>query len=242
MVSLPRILRDYDQEEERLLNELRRQALALHVLPSPASYVDIETFDKDGNILDIYRTRSKSLVRNAYNIVTTQLCAAQNTEGASYGAGGLYNRNTAGSNLSSSTYFHRIYLNSSFYAAAAGVTTNIVAGSNSAEESFEHHSIQTLILNGTTVGRLSYAASESPVCNYDSDEKVWTTFLDRVVMNTSGDTVTIREIALYVTAYHAASTTASIMLARDVLSPVIEVLNLGGARLRYALVSPTYPA
>ena len=81
--------------------------------------------------------------------------------------------------------------------AAGTATEGLVVGTGTNAVALADTALQTRILHGTTAGTLDYGAS---VVNLPSSDSTSTTLiLTRVFANSSGGTITVREIGIYAT-------------------------------------------
>lgn len=258
------ILRNVDPRDEARVKRIQGMCHELHIMPPPVAYVGLEVYQcpkellvaghiPDGLKLDqigvepatVYNARSQSWVRNAYNIAVTQLCAIRNNAGGAYGAGGMYNKNTAGTNryYNTNTSVHSIGTVASWEGALGSVSTGIVVGTGTGAESFEDYALGALVANGTGTGQLSYAAQETSTAAYTSGTKTWASTLVRYINNNSGGAIVVGEVGIYVTAYYvAANNTDQFMLARDLQDPSVSVADTAQLKVTYTITSMAYPA
>ena len=253
------ILRTLDPRDEERVKRIQGMCHELHIMPPPVAYVGLEVYQcpkellvagriPDGLKLDqigvepatVYNARSQSWVRNAYNIVASQMCAIPASTGATYGAGGMYSKNTAGTNQTSSTDFHKITRLSDWQGPIGNTSYGIVVGTGTTAESFEHYVLVTPVAHGTGSGQLSYAAQEATSSAYTSGTKTWASDLIRYLNNNSGGAIVVGETALYVYATSAAANYQ--MLARDLQDPTVSVADTAQLKVTYTITSMAYPA
>ena len=253
------ILRTLDPRDEARVKSIQGMCHELHIMPPPVAYVGLEVYQcpkellvagriPDGLKLDqigvepatVYNARSQSWVRNAYNIVVTQLCGLVASSGATYGAGGLYNKDTSGANRSSATLPHWISSADNWVGTLGAITKGIVVGTGTGAESFEDYGLGTIVANGTGAGQLSYAAQETTTGAYTSGTKTWAATMIRYINNNSGGAIVVGETAPYV--YTIGSSGYYAMLARDLQDPTVSVADTAQLKVTYTITSMAYPA
>ena len=240
-------IHNLDPQKEREFEKLREDGLRLHV-PITEQLWKLEVFDKDGLPVETMHKRAESWVRNAYNMLFS-IMATKGATGTGYGAGSLQMRRTDGTTNVSTTGVNEHSNNPGstdsagsygFRANAGIVTYGILVGSSSAAESFEHHSIQTLITNGTGAGQLSYTETDAPVMTYVAETRILSVDWRRFFNNNSGGDIVVRELAA-VRYYTPVAGGLYYLLSRDLLSSAITIPNAGQLKVTYAF-RITYPA
>ena len=240
-------IHNLDPQKEREFEKLREDGLRLHV-PITEQLWKLEVFDKDGRPVETMHKRAESWVRSAYNMLFS-IMATKGATGAGYGAGSLQMRRTDGTvNASSTTTNDHIVSVAitdgvggyGFRADAGDTTFGILVGSSAVAESFEQHSIQTLIANGTGAGQLSYIATNAPDMTYVAGTRILSVDWRRFFNNNSGGDVVVRELAA-VRFFYPFGTNQNIMLSRDLLPTAITIPNAGQLRVTYTF-RITYPA
>jgi hypothetical protein len=258
---MTQILRTIDPRDTAKMRRIQGLCLREHIMPPPVAYVGAKVYQcpphllvngriPEGLKLDqlgiapalVYDARSQSWVRNAYNIVVTQLLGIRNDEGGTYGAGGMYCKDTGGSNRSfSSAGTHHIRATTAAEGALGSTATGIVVGTGTGAESFEGYALGTIVANGTGAGQLSYAAQETTTASYNAGTKIWTSTMIRYMNNNSGGAIVVGEAACYVNAY-TSETGYYYMLCRDLLSPTVSVADTAQLKVTYTIDSMAYPA
>ena len=238
------ILKAVCPKEEAEIREMHKRQRELHLIPTPMCYLDIEVQDKSGIVVTKYSDRSKSWVRNFYNwMVTQQMACNSNILGTTYEAGTLAVKDTNGIVRSHGTYAIRLNEVASGYGyrGATGSTTNgIVAGTGNAAESFESHILDSLIANGTGAGQLQYQEMSAPTPVWDSQNKTFTLELERIMINSSGGAIDVKEVGLIALLIYAV-TVSRYLVARDVLSSSVNVPNESQIKATYT-IQIVYPA
>lgn len=244
-----------DTKEEQQYERLRKLGQELHI-PIPEAFLTLEVFDKDGKLIQRHHQRSHSWVRNAYNMMFSQLAAKNGNGGAVFGAGFLNIKDTGGTvrtgefgigvgcyDPSSPAWTNLDTPHSSIGALATATHDDhgIVVGSGTNAESFEDYALQTLIVNGTDAGQLSYVASELSSVSYAA--LVLTCTLIRYFNNNSGDSIDVNEVALVIGGMAGSSGSAiyNWVQSRDHLASTVTVPVTGQLRVTYT-VQLTYPS
>ena len=257
---MTQILRVIDPRDTAKMRRIQGLCLREHIMPPPVAYVGARVYQcppellvngkiPEGLKLDelgiepalVYDARSQSWVRNAYNVVVTQMCGIRSDQGAAYGAGGMYCKDTGGTNRSSTDASFQIR-GSTYWAGTIGsVTYGIVAGTGTGAESFEDYALDTIIANGTGAGQLSYAAQETTSSTYTAGTKTWASVMVRYLNNNSGGAIVVGETGCYVRVDYS-STFAYMMLARDLIDPTVSVADTAQLKVTYTITSMAYPA
>ena len=230
-----------DLKEEQQYRELKRLAQKLHI-PIPEAFLTLEVFDKNGKLIQRHRQRSHSWVRNAYNIMFTQL-AGKDGNDDTFGAGKLNAKDTGGVlryGTAPIGFYTRSTVDSltGYRAPAANDTRGILVGSGTNAESFEDYVLQTQIAEGTGAGQLSHIESEAHSVAYA--DTTLTNTLIRYFNNNSGGNVDVNEVALSAYA-DAGGNPYTWITARDKLASTVTVPNTGQLKVTYT-IQLTYPA
>ena len=255
------ILRTLDPRDEARVKSIQGMCHELHIMPPPVAYVGLEVYQcpkellvagriPDGLKLDqigvepatVYNARSQSWVRNAYNIVMTQLCGIDSAYVASYGAGGTYNKNTAGTNTGSSeaTFQIRFVTTSGWLGTLGTDSRGIVVGTGTGAEDFEDYALDAAVANGTGAGQLSYAAQETTIAAYTAGTKTWASTMVRYLNNNSGGAIVVGETGIYAYVYTGAA--YDTMVCRDLQDPTVSVADTAQLKVTYTITSMAYPA
>lgn len=231
-------------KEEQRYERLKKLAWELH-LPIPEAFLTLEVFDKNGKLLQRHHQRSHSWVRNAYNLLLTNL-AGKNLDDGTFGPGLLSIKATSGT-IRDGAYGagagpYNIDLESEgrgYRAAAASNTQGIQVGSGTNAESFEDYMLQTLIAEGTGAGQLNYVLSEVPTKGYAALTQTITHI--RYMNNNSGGDVSINEVGLILYGFAGGVVTEKFMTSRDKLGATVTVPDTGQVKVTYT-VQLTYPS
>ena len=224
--------------EEEKFAALRKNCRDLGVPAPPEIHIGFEVKDKNGILLFEDKQRGHSWTRNFYNSLIGMLFYGKGSEDSTFGAGHIQNaKDTAGTvrkddGAGCIWYPSQYYTATSAYNSGAGSDDNgILVGSGNTAFSVEQYKLATDITHGTSVGNLSYAATEAHVFTYDStaDAEKWETTLKRVFNNNSGASITVSEIGLIGKGRFFYTGDAYYMTERSVLDPTVTVPD--GAQL-----------
>jgi hypothetical protein len=204
------------------------------------AFVEVEVRDKNGNLIDQRRFRSRSFVANLLRLLRQAMI--RYTSGSSLNS--LYVGTTSSEPIDHSNTARPF----TFFTANPNVAHNwLLAGAIEGEDSFgirvgmgtavplpSDFNLATPISHGTGVNQLSYGAVTIDTIIIDGN----TTKLRiiRTFTNNSGNPVTVTEIGLSVRIKVAyADTWAYILIARDLVSPYIGVPAGSTLTIRYIL-------
>jgi len=233
-------------EEEKLYEELRRLGQRLHI-PAPEAFWEIEVRDRSGQIIQRFKQRSHSWVRNAYNMMFCYL-AGKDLSNGSFGAGYLSLKDTGngirygggpvclsqGSSVDSTSMGYR--------GPAGNDAYGILVGSGTNPEDFESYALHIKIANGTGAGQLTYVQSETHAISWNPGTLTMKNELARYFNNNSGADVSVNEVALALRGYGpGGSVPYHYLTARDLLVATVIVPNTGQLKVTYT-VQLTYPA
>ena len=236
-----------DTKEEEKYEQMRHLSQELRI-PFPEAFLALEVLDRKGKVTYAYHQRSHSWVRNAYNVLFSQM-AGKNGSDSTFGAGKLNTRRTSGSVNYGSRPLGSIYdssadsisSSSQGYRADAGVDSQgIMVGSGTDAESFEDYCLAGQIGNGSGAGQLSYVASEPHAVSYDPVTRILRNDLVRYFNNNSGGDVMINEVALHLHTYKGGMWPLGIV-SRDKLASTITLPDTGQLKVTYT-IQLAYPA
>ena len=233
-------------EDERLYEELRRLGQRLHI-PAPEAFWEIEVRDGSGRIIQRFKQRSHSWVRNAYNMMFCYL-AGKDLNNSGFGAGYLSVKDINGAvqygsgpvclgqgvSVDSTSWGYR--------GPAGNHDYGILVGSGINPEDFESYALQAKIANGTGAGQLTYVESEAHAITWNPGTLTMKNELARYFNNNSGGDVDVNEVALALRGYRPGSSVPyNYMTSRDKLVATVTVPNTGQLKVTY-MVQLTYPA
>jgi hypothetical protein len=239
-------INEITQDELATLKRIDEDCHRMHTLAPPKVFLDLNVFNPDGEHVLEYKRLSKTWVRNAYNILATNLMGiASTTGGTTFGAGKMPCKDTGGTARHDADYNFRSFINSggvsvSYYATAGTVTRGIIVGTGTGAESFEDYVIGTLVAHGTGSGQMSYQAQAAASGAYDAGTRVFTTVHRRSFDNSSGGTINVSETALYYTLC-TVSGGFNFLMSRDLLAAPVAVANGQRLTVDYTFTL-TYPA
>ncbi len=206
-------------------------------VPIPQAFLEMKVTMPDGRVVHHHRQRSHSWVRNAYNVIFSQI-ACVNTLGL-FGPGTTACKSTGGGNIAQVSAIGMVTDSSQLqtgrgYTAIAGsVASGIVVGSGAAVESFEDFVLQTPIANGVGAGQLSYIQSNAYVVSYNAGTLTLSMTATRFMNNNSGGDVLVNEVALYAIGSNLGATTWC--KSRDHLGATITIPNTGQLKVTYVV-------
>lgn len=219
---------------------LKKSSLQLHV-PHIAMHLDIEVRMPDGKIAEHRHQRSKSFVRNAYNLFFHTIAGYPMSDGT-WGDGYLNMKNTGGS-LSSGSYRGFCFSTDSngqgFLSPGSANDFGIVVGTGTGAESFDSYALGTKIAVGNGVGQLYTLRSEDPVDSYSSLTQKRT--LVRYFNNNSGATISLGEIGLIARIITGGDTSIYALFSRDLITPMVDILDKAQLKVMYT-ISLVYPS
>ena len=232
--------------EEARYEQIRKLGQELH-LPIPEAFWEVEVRDQTGRVIQRFRQRSHSWVRNAYNMMFCYL-AGKDLDQGSFGAGYLSLKDTGGSVQygSSPVCLGRAVSTDTTswgYRGPAGYDSyGILVGSGINPDNFEDYALQSKIANGTGAGHLTHVESEVHAVIWTPSTLTMKNELARYFNNNSGGDVNVNEVGLVLRGYRPGSSVPyNYMSARDKLASTVTVPNTGQLKVTYT-VQLTYPA
>lgn len=229
-----------DQKEERKYTRLRKLGQELHI-PTPESFLTLEVFDRNGKLISRVHQRSHSWVRNAYNMMFSNLASKDGTDGA-FGAGLLNFKDTGGVVRNGATPITignesvDGTANYGYRSAVGDDTRGILVGTGTDAESFEDFVLQTPIADGAGGGQLNHVEGEAHVIDYAALTLKNT--LVRYFNNNSGGGIGVNEVALVAGLWSGGW---KAVVSRDKLPTTVTVPNTGQLKVTYT-VELTYPS
>jgi len=233
--------------EEKKYEQLRKLGQELHI-PVPEHFIELEVTDKNGKVLQTLKQRSHSWVRNAYNMLLSQMASKNMDDAGSFGAGFLSIKDTAaniqngniGAYVGSSGSSSAVNLESSvaFRAGAGVVTHGIVVGSNAGAWTFEQYVLLTPIAEGVGADQLNYIAMSVPTKSYAA--LTWTITWVRYMNNNSGGNISVNEVCI-IALGSAGTLQKYILFSRDVLGAPVVIPDTGQLKVTYT-IQLAYPA
>jgi hypothetical protein len=197
----------------------------------PLLYIELTKYDKENIIIYNQPKRcSHSWTTNYYRYIFGFIAAFPPTTTAS----ALSLIDTSNTTRSSNVY--PVYNVQSTWCSAAPVNVDdygIQVGTGNTAEALTDYKLDTKILQGTTSGKLAYSVGTNSISG-NMDFKA-----TRYFANTSGDTIVVAEVG-YVSALEIFPTTYNVLLARDVLSSPVTILNNETLKVNYT-ISVVFP-
>jgi hypothetical protein len=201
----------------------------------PKEVIEYEVRDKNGKLLSKGRFPAKSWVGNIIGFLSALLKGGTPTSAVS-----LYNIATRTDLVDTVNTARGFYIASgmgnTLFGAEGGVGdvgAGIVVGSGDTPVNLGQYALANLITHGTGSGQLSYGATTVEALTKDT---AWYFRVIRTFTNSSGGSVTVKEIGLYVRLWLRESPYYySCMFARDVLSAPVTVPNGSTLTVRYII-------
>jgi len=233
-------MRKINHDEEALYNQLKRLGRRLHI-PTVETFWEVEVLDQNGKVVQRFRQRSHSWVRNAYNLIFATL-AGKDLSDNTFGAGKLNLKDTSNVVRYGTANTCCYYFNSSdaagwgYRGVAGSHAYGILVGRGTNPEDFESYYLHVAIANGTGAGQLSYVQSEPHVITWIAGTLTLKNDLVRYFNNNSGADIDVTEVALVRHEYMPRSSTdAYYMMARDLLASTVTVPNTGQLKVTYTI-------
>lgn len=216
-----------------VLNWARKKACVHLHIPHMEIWYTLEFYDQYGNLIKKRHERSKSWVRNAYNVFLNSLSGAANV-------GDIAVKDTAGS---SNTIDHGLSNVRTYQSPAQSVAYGIVLGRGADAESFDSHAVSTVIGAGNSTNQLFSPTGDARSVSYNSGTKVYTTTWSRVFNNNSEASISLTNIGLiaYLGLRYSPETNWNVLMSRDVISPSETIIDKAQVRVTYQ-ISLTFPA
>lgn len=226
------------------IDDINKKCHAMHIPSPPVQFISAEVRDADGTLSEVYKSKSNTWVRNAYNYLSSVFLPCDTIQGTdTFGAGSMSLKSTAGTTRRKDAFVP--YLTSGLikyiFNEAANANFGIVIGTGDTAESFEHTSLSAIVAHGTGAGQMSYAIGTNTAATYDSGTKKWTSAFSRTFVNSSGSDITVKEIGVVYSLNYQTGVSDNFLITRDVLASPVTVAN--GQTLTITYTSEiTYPA
>jgi hypothetical protein len=219
---------------------LKKSSLQLHV-PHIAMYLDLEVRMPDGEITQHRHQRSKSFVRNAYNLFFHTIAGYPMNDGT-WGDGYVNMKNTGGTLSPGSIRGFCFGTDSNgqgFLSPGSANDFGIVIGTGTGAESFDSFALGTKIAIGNGIGQLYTLRSEDPNDSYIGLTKKRT--LVRYFNNNSGVTIILGEVGLIGRVITGGDGSMYVLFSRDLVTPAISIYDKAQLKVTYA-ISLVYPS
>ena len=193
----------------------------------------------EGEVVQQGEDRSRTYNRNWWNLFVKYALGTKDTVGSTFGAGHIRLKDTGGTVQNQGAYQDGTWYSMD---VTVGTTAGIWFGTGTTAEDFEGYALATPIANGTAAGELSYTAFDeirdgggfSPNYTYNAPNKTFHKTIGRRAVNSSGGSITINEVALYLRHFSTASL-IHVMPWRDKLASGIAVANGNSIQFNYIL-------
>ena len=223
-------------------------------IPITECFLEMKVTLPDGKAIHQHKQRSHSWVRNAYNVLFSQL-AAKNGNDGTFGAGKLSGRDTGGNirsgehtlgtvnNWSSNPYLRTQDVSHGFVGNAGDNAWGIQIGTGTNAESFEDYALQTPIANGSGAGQMAYSAGEATVLAYDASTRSYSAQIKRYINNNSAGDIAIAETGLIcrTRGFSAFVSDQNFLYCRDRIDPAVTIPASGQVLVTYT-ISLVYPS
>lgn len=232
----------------------RKTAHNLH-LPYVEAHLEVE-MTRDGKCLLHQRQRSKSFVRNAYNILFSQASASE-ADDVTFGPDFINVKDITGVIGKRDTPISWIpndvsSLGSGFRGGEGVITQGIVLGLGSSAENFEDYYLSgSVIANGNGAGQLNYNPTEVLTKVWSSGTRTLSNSIKRYFNNNSGGAINgwgeIILIGKVNFAYSYGNLTGwwydaySVVFSRDLLPTPVNILDKAQINIIYT-ISLVYPS
>jgi hypothetical protein len=201
----------------------------------PKAVIEYEVRDKNGKLIEKGKFPAKSWVGNIVGLLSSIISAWSSVPNANCATGQLRTDLTDTGGTARGVMIGAGGASQAVGGCASSGDTSagIVLGSSDTPVSLSQYSLGALISHGTGSGQLSYGATNVETLSKDT---TWFFRIVRTFTNSSGASVTVREIGLYVRLGIGASPYYfPCMLARDVPTSAISVPNGSTLTLRYII-------
>lgn len=238
---------------EKDYDDIRDLGKRLHI-PTPEMHWGFKVENLDGETIHEHEERGHSWVRNAYTLLTCQMCNIALDYAATpvYGPGNIIIKKTNGVLVHGYApapenkwgIYGPSYPESPGYGyvgVSSSVDNGIVVGTGTTSYDFEQFALSSIILNGSGTGQLAYQASTMLGKSYNSENKTFTVTYQRIFNNNSSGSQTISEVGMYAKLSYPGGFVQSVMMTRDVLSTPVEVPTASKLTVTYTL-SVAFPA
>ena len=225
---------------EKDYDELRRLGTVLHI-PTPEQFWAFSVKDQYGNVTHEHKERGHSWVRNAYNMLTSQICEI-NPNNSTYGAGYINLKDITAAVFSGDYQTGRsgfsVEISGSGYLGGIDSNSNgVIVGTGNTPWTFEDYNLIAAITSGSGAGQLSYQAGTLAKA-YNSGTKTYNVTYNRIFNNNSGTSITINEVGIYAKYAYPGN---AVMVTRDVLATPVVVAAASTLTATYT-IAVTYPA
>ena len=233
-------------ESERKYRRLAALGRELGV-PVPQVFLEMKVTMPNGEVVHHHKQRSHSWVRNAYNMMFSQL-AAVDIPDSTYAASKLSIKETDGSiegvacPVSEDSQVSMLTAGYGYIGAAADGTVGIVVGyDTTTAESFEGYRLINPILEGTTNDghHLNYILSPAYSISFTGTPQTVSAAFARFMNNNTGGNVIVGEVGLYADgkiSFYA----RKFMNSRDHLASPVTIPNTGQLKVTHT-ISLLYP-
>jgi hypothetical protein len=222
-------------------------------IPIPMTFLEMQVKMPGGEIVHWHKQRGHTWVRNAYNLLFSQLTATDGND-VTFGAGKITFKDTGASVGSSATPLANVNTSNSnpfsssmetsgagYRGASAAAGNGITVGSGIGAESFEDYKLGTPIAEGLGAGQLNHVLGELPVVTYAAGTLTMTATFVRFLNNNSPGNVVVSEVGLISQITHIGGISGAHLMSRDLLGVAVTIPATGQLKVTYT-ISLVYPA
>lgn len=231
--------------EEKKYEQLRKLGQELHV-PIPEHSLELEV-TLDGKVIQHLKQRSHSWVRNAYNLILTQI-SGKNIDDAAFGAGLLSIKDTGaavrdgnfGAAITKGDFNNETAGATCGYTALAAIATyGILIGSDAGAWDFNQYVLLGPITEGVvSPNQINHMLMAAPIKSYAA--LTWTITWVRYYNNNGAGNVTVNEVALCANS-SVGNVLSKWITSRDVLGAPVIIPPTGQLKVTYN-IQLAYPA
>ncbi len=211
-----------DVIEEAKREELKAKCREMKVLPPTDIFIGLQVHDKGKLIFDDVQ-RGHSWTRNYWNYIFGMTSGCTFVD-SSFGAGYISAKSFSDGTMS---YQADIILTcGNMLTGGEGTQTGIIVGIGSTAFNVDQYQLGTVIVSGSSAGKLYYNASSVKSTTYDAVGKTWTIVGSRIFNNNSGGSIVVAETGL----------SQTWLFERSLLSPAVTVPDAAQLTVTYTIV------
>lgn len=227
-----------DPKEEKKWQEYLMMCKELKIPSVPFIFINVEKYNKHGEMVKSDIERAHSWTRNLYNLIFETVSAGSTSGTNNFGAGYMTGKTTGGS-----VHYVAGYdmckssgqMNAGIVNTGQTSSFGLVVGSSTTAFDEDHYAMQSVIAHGTGSGQLYYYSMGRPYTYYTAGSKTWTTELTRFFENMDTASITIKEAGLYWYGYLCTSSQSVYMVERTVLASTIALAQGEIAKIKYTI-------
>lgn len=211
---------------EQDYDTIRELGKKLHI-PTPEMFWGFKVEKIDGEVLHEHDERGHSWVRNAYNLLISQMCAI-GTGDTTFGEGLISAKTTTAVIKGGGSYKNPLTVSGLSQPETSGCgfcggigddSIGIVIGKGLTPFNFEQYRLDSIIPNGGGAGQFAYQSFNPIIKEYNVGSKIYKVTHSRVFNNNSSSSITVTEVGIYNKMVNEYNT----LVTRDVLTTPIVV-------------------